>query len=946
MNSCPLSDLMTRQAESLPPEAPLGAAVRRMTEARISSIVVARDGRAVGILTETDVLQAMRAHRQADVPVSHVMTARVVVAAPDMEFRDAYQLAARHRVRHLVVVDADGTLLGVVTETDFRRQLGIDYFRTLQTVGALMDRRCPRLTSDAPLEAALRAMENADTACVVVDAAGKPLGILTERDVVRLFDRYSESGEPPALLGDVMTAPVVVVHQDAAVLDAASRMRDHAIRHLVVVDGQGAVSGILGQHHMITPLALEFLEEAMRTGMRLEEERDAAEERLRLIYESMEDGLWDMDMLTGKVYWNPRLYSMLGYAPDEFPVDIDIWRGLIHPEDVAGTLARFQASLAAGAPPYRAEYRLHRKDGSWLWVEARGKVLARDPEGRAVRRGGVTVDIANRKRAQETLLLMQRGVDQAPVSVVVTDPTGSIIYVNPYFCQVTGYAREEVIGQNPRLLKSGETPDKDYEDLWRTITTGQTWSGLLHNRRRDGSLYWERAVISPLRDGLGNITAYVGVKENITEQKRLEDELRTREHYLRALVDNFPFLVWLKDTEGRFLIVNRAFAEAVGAPSPDVMVGRTDLDYFPRELAERYRADDRSVMEQGGGLTVEETVVVGNLPTRHQTFKSPLLDDGRLLGTVGFARDVSGEKRLEEAIRQSRQLLLNVLAAATEVSIVATDLQGRITLFNPGAERLLGYQADEVVGTATPERFHDAAEVRHAYESIKGPVGRLPSAGEWIHALVDAGEGRQVEWTYVRRDGSRVPVLMTVTRMRDAAGVVTGYLGVAIDIRERKRLEQREHLRAKALEKVAGGARLAATLAGIIDEVEAMSPGWIPSVLLLAPGSRRIRMAIAPRLPSAVLRSLEGTELGDGVGSCGTAMARGERVVVDDIAAHPYWASLRDWAGEADVAACWSQPIFGADGSVLGSFGVYHRTPKSPGPDDVRVVEEAARLAG
>ena len=145
MTPCPLSDLVTREAECLPPDASLGSAARRMADAGISSVVVVSDGRAVGILTEGDVLQAMRAHRSPDIPVAHVMSGKVVVASPDMEFRDAYHLAARHRVKHLVVARADGTLAGVVTETDFRRHLGVDYFRNLQRVGTLMDRRCPRL---------------------------------------------------------------------------------------------------------------------------------------------------------------------------------------------------------------------------------------------------------------------------------------------------------------------------------------------------------------------------------------------------------------------------------------------------------------------------------------------------------------------------------------------------------------------------------------------------------------------------------------------------------------------------------------------------------------------------------------------------------------------------------------------------------------------------------
>ena len=135
-------------------------------------------------------------------------------------------------------------------------------------------------------------------------------------------------------------------------------------------------------------------------------------------------------------------------------------------------------------------------------------------------------DITERKRAEEELRKLSRAVEQSPASVIITDLHGNIEYVNPKFTEVTGYSFEEVRGKNPRILKSGETPPEEYRKLWETITAGDEWHGVFHNRKKDGTLFWERASISSVRDTSGAITHFLAVKEDITNQKSLEDQYR------------------------------------------------------------------------------------------------------------------------------------------------------------------------------------------------------------------------------------------------------------------------------------------------------------------------------------------------------------------------------------------------------------------------------------
>ena len=134
------------------------------------------------------------------------------------------------------------------------------------------------------------------------------------------------------------------------------------------------------------------------------------------------------------------------------------------------------------------------------------------------------------KRREAVLRKLASAVEHSPISVIITDPTGIIEYVNPKFCQVTGYQPQEVLGQNPRILKGDALPERFYRDLWNTIITGREWHGEFHNRNKDGSLVWELASISPVCDESGVITHFVGVKEDISELKRLQKELEQMAH--------------------------------------------------------------------------------------------------------------------------------------------------------------------------------------------------------------------------------------------------------------------------------------------------------------------------------------------------------------------------------------------------------------------------------
>jgi len=206
----------------------------------------------------------------------------------------------------------------------------------------------------------------------------------------------------------------------------------------------------------------------------------------------------------------------------------------IFPEIPEGWRAIHRRALA-GEVVSADEDCFERADGrvQWLRWEARPWRAADS------RVGGIVIfseDITARKVAEDQLRKLSMAVEQSPENIEITDLAGNIDYVNEAFLRQTGYTREEVIGRNPRFLQSGRTSPEYYAALWETLLRGEVWRGEFHNRRKDGSEYTEFAIITPMRQPNGDISHYVAVKEDITEKKRIGEELTAYRHHLEGLV--------------------------------------------------------------------------------------------------------------------------------------------------------------------------------------------------------------------------------------------------------------------------------------------------------------------------------------------------------------------------------------------------------------------------
>jgi len=274
-----------------------------------------------------------------------------------------------------------------------------------------------------------------------------------------------------------------------------------------------------GEGRLLVVLEDQTESERLRTAA------EGSERRLRDLVQSVDAIVWEADASTFQMtFVSRRAEQILGYPAGIWVSEPHFWQSHIDPTDRDRIVALCQAAAARGED-YELEYRMLAADGRVVWLRDKVRVV-KDSEGRPRQLRGVMLDVTEEKQAEEERARLSLAVEQAAEAILMTDPEGTISYVNPAFERVTGYTRAEVIGLNPRILKSGKHDQPFYETLWSTLRRGDVWSGRVVNRRKDGTLYEAEAVISPVRDLAARIVNYVAVQRDVTRESQLEEQVR------------------------------------------------------------------------------------------------------------------------------------------------------------------------------------------------------------------------------------------------------------------------------------------------------------------------------------------------------------------------------------------------------------------------------------
>ena len=394
-------------------------------------------------------------------------------------------------------------------------------------------------------------------------------------------------------------------------------------------------------------------------------------------------------------------------------------------------------------------------------------------------------------------------VEQSPNSIVIADLDGRVEYVNPAFTRVSGYSLAEMRGQNQRILHSGQTPRETYEELWRTLLRGEVWRGEFINRRKDGEIYSELAIIAPIHDQNGTVSQYLAIKDDISEAKRAERRLRDSEERLRLAAEGAHFGVMELDFEADTTFWSKEFREIVGVPLdlPPPPPGQVPDFLHPDDLPMVQAVLAACLSTEGDGqVDLMARIVRGDGEVRWTNLRgvSHFAGSGagrRTLRIYAVITDVTAQKTAELELIAYRDQLEKTVEARTQelkrandqlhevvfalesvgTAIYTVDPEnGRILSVNPYAAAMLGYAVDEMSRMAVPDidpNFPHDAFVR-AQETIR-----------------EQGFIR-FETVQRRKDGSLVPVEMTVRSLPVSDGQPARQIAFGVEISARKAAEE------------------------------------------------------------------------------------------------------------------------------------------------------------
>ncbi len=391
---------------------------------------------------------------------------------------------------------------------------------------------------------------------------------------------------------------------------------------------------------------------------------------------------------------------------------------------------------------------------------------------------GVAHDLTNRKKAEEKLVTLSAAMEQSPVAIMIATKDGFIEYVNQSFTRLTGYAAAEIVGENPRLLRSERTGSHQYQRLWKTILSGQEWSGEIQDRKSNGELYWAYEMVTPLKNASGQITHYLAIQQDITQEKLDKESLRESEARFRHVAQLTGEWLWEQDPDGRYVYSSGSVSKILGY-SPEEIVGK---NY--RELQIREKAG----MRLASGLTASENCrPFYRLVNRYrrkdgkevytESSGAPILDQfGRLAKWRGVDHDITEHKFFEDALRLRDRAIESV-----HVGVAISDGQEKSNpniYVNPALCDMTGYSREELLGEGP--------------RMLRGPETDLAPL-EQINQAIAAGRDCEVTMKFYRKNGQPFWCELLISPVMEEDGKVSHHVGIYTDVTERRKADESRH---------------------------------------------------------------------------------------------------------------------------------------------------------
>jgi diguanylate cyclase (GGDEF)-like protein/PAS domain S-box-containing protein len=447
------------------------------------------------------------------------------------------------------------------------------------------------------------------------------------------------------------------------------------------------------------------------------------------------------DEVSSTLYVSPQIEQLLGFPPEDFLSDPDLFAKQIHPEDRERVLEEIHRSHASGRP-FRSEYRMLRRDGRVVWVHDEAYEL-HDENGKTLGIQGITQDITKRKEAEEKIRFQASLLDEVGEAVIAIDLEGKVVYWNRAAEGLYGWSAREAMGRPSIEVTASKELWERADEIMSELRAMRSWAGEYQLRRKDGTLFPALINVTPVHDKEGNLVGMTSVSTDITDRKRAEKALRESEQRFGSAFRDAAIGMALVGTDGRFLQVNRALCRIVGYSDEELLAKNfrdithpddleADVEQVRKMLAgeiETYQKEKRYLHKEGHVVWILLSVSLV-----HD-------EEGEPLYSIAQIQDINERKRAEEALEKSEGRYRALTQNSSDiVTLLGTD--GTVRYQSPSVERIIGYRPEEQVGENVFDYVHPEDLRRVRREFVRGLAGPdiLPTVeyrfrhkdGSWI----------------------------------------------------------------------------------------------------------------------------------------------------------------------------------------------------------------------
>ncbi|MCX8092828.1 MAG: PAS domain S-box protein [Candidatus Goldbacteria bacterium] len=418
-----------------------------------------------------------------------------------------------------------------------------------------------------------------------------------------------------------------------------------------------------------------------------------SEEKFKMLFENAPDAYYINDLKGNFIDGNKKAEEITGYKKEELIGKSFLDLKLLDFKYIAKATTLLLEN-AKGKETGPDEIIINRKDGDKIAVEIITKPIKFKNQNLVL---GLARDVTEKNKYINEIRKLHIAIEQSPDSIVITDINGNIEYVNPRFTEITGYTMQEAIGKNPRILKSGKTSKEEYKKLWQIILSGNIWRGEFCNKKKNGELYWESAAIAPIKDKYGKIINFIAIKQDITETKKIRDEIEKSRMLLQDFLDNANDLIQIVGPDAKFIYVNKAWKETLGYSYQEIKK-MTVFDVIHPSRIEHCKEMFQKVLKGECNDKIEtifitkdkkEIIVEGNVSCH--------FEDGKPINTRAIFRDITARKKAEENLKLSYEKLKEIDIIKTNfISMVSHDLRTPLTAINGFLSLMLGGAAGEL----------------------------------------------------------------------------------------------------------------------------------------------------------------------------------------------------------------------------------------------------------